>query len=590
MVLIASLVLDSLAAAQGVPAEVFGFTPVAEGNAVLSKATLPDGSHTLTVSNIGSSGLDGVSLAMTGSDGVRIDADFASSGTGADRFEWALEGTPVGGSPTTFSSLSVEAELDPQLGEIWRVVNDMEGSGGSGDYTLRLWDEGTLVYELAGLTKDHEILLSAKPVEFDWAHDTVANEVDNGLGFLGQVTLYGISGPGGGAGSGFPYSGDALITGRNFTGYPDDYCIRGFYKDTGDVTVSGAAQNVLGQWVTGNDAAQVDVLSGKLKVSNLGSSGCDGFSVSGGDSGGGGSGSSTAALSVELEPLNSAGPVSPGAVFDLRADATVQGELHEDFASITVTDGGPGPSVMSFGCDPNMPQTIWFVEYCLDDFAVYSAPAAGQVHGFHSYPDDYCIRGVLAMEDNGDHVLSLELESPVLAIAGATSYTVDAIRLVLPAADGWRVSDKLSLSVEVDGVSELSGLAMDSASTPHKDLGYENHVRHVTLIKQPLSGGGPMGPNTLNGLLLHDAPVSSIAGLFLGFDNNPTPFKKGVLVPVPIAELFILPTDPTGSLDIPFQWPVGIPAGLSTFAQYGVQVPGSPSEVWLSNALELISQ
>jgi hypothetical protein len=110
---------------------------------------------------------------------------------------------------------------------------------------------------------------------------------------------------------------------------------------------------------TDSDGAQV------LKISNLGSSGCDGVSIDNGD--GGGPGQSIDGGSLVLAPLSAGGAVLPGATFSVTIDAFVQGSEHEGFASITATKGADGAmDILEFGCDPNLVNVVWYYQYLLD--------------------------------------------------------------------------------------------------------------------------------------------------------------------------------------------------------------------------------
>lgn len=94
-----------------------------------------------------------------------------------------------------------------------------------------------------------------------------------------------------------------------------------------------------------------------------------------------------------------------------------------------------------------------------------------------------------------------------------------------------------------------------------------------------LSTGGAGGTLTLT-----DGPVSSGTLLFLSLSANPTPFRGGMLVPLPALDTFFLPTDASGAIAIPFPAPA-VPFTL--YAQYALLDPGATFGVGLSNAVSI---
>ncbi len=94
-----------------------------------------------------------------------------------------------------------------------------------------------------------------------------------------------------------------------------------------------------------------------------------------------------------------------------------------------------------------------------------------------------------------------------------------------------------------------------------------------------LAAGAPMSLS-----LVHAAP-SAPALLFLALASTPTPFKGGMLVPVPPLHSMPLSTDGSGEHQIALAaWPSGA-SGLSLYVQYAIQDAGAAKGVALSNAL-----
>lgn len=115
------------------------------------------------------------------------------------------------------------------------------------------------------------------------------------------------------------------------------------------------------------------------------------------------------------------------------------------------------------------------------------------------------------------------------------------------------------------------------------DLGYA----HAGSNGVPrLEGTGTLSVGQPGALTLTDARPSALAVLFVSFNNAPTPFFNGTLVPVPPQLEVSLFTDGAGDLDLPFVWPSGVPTGFDIYQQFGIDDPGALGGVALSNALK----
>ncbi|MHC4845099.1 MAG: cupredoxin domain-containing protein [Planctomycetota bacterium] len=98
-------------------------------------------------------------------------------------------------------------------------------------------------------------------------------------------------------------------------------------------------------------------------------------------------------------------------------------------------------------------------------------------------------------------------------------------------------------------------------------------------------GEGPLSSGSANTLHVEDANPSSPAALFAGFVQGAAPFKGGTLVPVPWILQLGLSTSGAGSITLPFVMPPGL-TGIDLYMQVGVQDPGAPAGIALTNALE----
>ncbi len=108
-------------------------------------------------------------------------------------------------------------------------------------------------------------------------------------------------------------------------------------------------------------------------------------------------------------------------------------------------------------------------------------------------------------------------------------------------------------------------------------------------IQPLLVGTGSLEPLSAGALTISGALASSVGILFIGFSENPAPFKQGFLVPVPFFLDLTLPTF-GGTLPLAFaEWPAGIPAGFQFIFQFAISDPVAPGAVSMTNALRAIT-
>ncbi len=578
------------------PVRIFGIDAASIDNAVLTEGLTPEGKNKLIISNLGSSGCDGFSIDLgEGTDGVELELEEAFPlGAPGATMTGKVYGTVDGGVSQLLGTLSVEQAFDPVHGAVALVSADYSPIGATG-YTFRAFDAATpYLYPAVLDPDDDDIILPFGPKYIYYVEGIDTDEpVYCCLGFFPVFEIVGISGPGGGPDP-IPAcdliellpvgaTGDVVVTRMEL-----------MFGDTGDVSIVHLGQMALGASVTGTDDARVEKQGGKLKISNLGSSGCDGFSVDlGGDHG-----THIQSGSVAVDPPGSGGG-GAGAppTLTVSGQAIVGGELHEDFATITATDNGPGlPASIDFGCDPKMLGTIWYYEGCVAGSVVVTGdPSFGGPYGIDSFFDvshcwEYRTTGG-GHSDPGSTGIAVQFSQPTTFTVGPTAHTIDELRLLAPALDSAQVSDRPGLTFTCEGIPEMFITATTDEPTPYTNKGDKNkgnYVGHVTLIKEPLSGGGPLVLPTAPALLmLRDSPPLSTAVLFIGLTYDPVPFKGGELAPVPVLLQVGLFTNAEGSIDLPYLWPAGIPAGFELFMQSAVADALAPQGVWLSNTLQI---
>lgn len=74
---------------------------------------------------------------------------------------------------------------------------------------------------------------------------------------------------------------------------------------------------------------------------------------------------------------------------------------------------------------------------------------------------------------------------------------------------------------------------------------------------------------------------------FIGLTPNPTPFKGGLLVPVPILTSLSFVTGPGGLIALEVPGGTGLPAPVDVILQCAIADPAGPAGVTLSNALRI---
>lgn len=100
-----------------------------------------------------------------------------------------------------------------------------------------------------------------------------------------------------------------------------------------------------------------------------------------------------------------------------------------------------------------------------------------------------------------------------------------------------------------------------------------------------LVGTGDLLPGSAGTLTLSDSAPSAPALMFIGLSAAPTPFKGGMLVPVPALLKVSVTTSPIGTVPLAWAaWPSGL-SGLSLYFQYAVKDLAAVHGVSLSHAV-----
>lgn len=100
-----------------------------------------------------------------------------------------------------------------------------------------------------------------------------------------------------------------------------------------------------------------------------------------------------------------------------------------------------------------------------------------------------------------------------------------------------------------------------------------------------LVGSGDLTSGSINSVNLSNAAPNAAAGLFIALASTPVPFKGGMLMPFPFFDPLITSTSGTGSFDLPFVMPAGVPAAAELWVQWAMQDAAAVAGVSLSNAV-----
>ncbi len=587
-----SSLMASPAQAQGGPPTIFGVRPQPLGTATLAVETDPTGKKKLKVSNLGSSGCDGFSIAPGGGGSGGIDTlllslEAISPSAGNDATVVTEFFGPVNGGPVqklvTYTS---QSSTDPIEGISWHTTADFSSLGAQ-TLTITGHNFGSQAFKYDDVGSDIGCGTKASA-------GIIYFTADDGTRICSMGSKPVVVKPaivnGGGSGPGVGVSAEVSVYdfSPNCPLIPCDFEITSVemrFTDTEDVSLTGFEQKILGAFATGIDETIVAKSNAVMRVSNLGSSGCDGVSI---DPGGPGVlGEQIAEVLLDINVLSSGLPITPGTIIKTEAELEISGKPMAKPVSWEAECIGPGiPDILRVDCGSSTLPLVWEVEGELSGIAVVSADpttAGFAVDQFFVLLDDIAF----STDTTGAKALSASFTQPTSLYVNGVPHTVDNVRVVIDESDAWRVTHLDRINVQTKDIPEFTIASIPQSSSAFQNLGHLKSNGHVTVLKGPLTGGGTLEQGALGGLMLRDAPPSAPALIFIGLEANPLPFKGGKLVPLPAILQLSLPTSAAGEIDLPFAWPGGIPSAFELVFQYAAQDLQSPEKVWLSNAMRL---
>ncbi|RKY17371.1 MAG: hypothetical protein DRQ55_15970 [Planctomycetota bacterium] len=548
---------------------VFGLDHHAVGQAVLGTS-----GGGLTISNIGSSGKDGVSIDPDGAKFLDFDRQLPDPATlpssthysagyancqGALVFAVRAQPAPGGAgwsyvleqAPSWVQGVRVLA-FDKEGNEV--ASADLPATPGTTLYTLG--DPGTPVSSrIAGFEASETdptvwCTFSEVPVSVTIPGQGPVRAIHNESVFLGtppagaglcQVELTGTSV----AATGFSLSDEAL-------------------------GVFGHAHRA-----EGDAKFQYDYVIDTLNVSNIGSSGQDGVSITPPwqmPAGTPPTFQEVSGLGVEFESFGMPASSGLSVSFD-GGDAGLRGLMFERVGSQIQTSvvGFSGPrSVQVLSGGAVVGQQVLGV----DNIALGQMPPANAE----------LLGSVVTTQTGPSHGVQARFPPGSVFDIGGQILTGDTLRVLALASMGPLYPAGWEMQILAHGIPALTIKAEPVVETPWQDLGF---ALAGSVGEPQLTGHGLPQANSIIAVELDGGRASAFSILFVSFSSTPTPFKGGTLVTVPVGLSVPLTTDPLGELSLSAAWPAGLPVGAPVFWQVGIADGGAPAGAALSNALQM---
>jgi CHRD domain len=547
------------------PVKLFkGSSHVAMGGASL--AIGPTGG--LVVSNIGSSGQDGVECAMwilgTGKDGpwsefsTQGDFDPATMPVGS-----LVTQNAIGAGEKILSTSCVQANAS---GNFTALIDF--APAGSPTYTCNVFDGTTLVASQSGLHSgdvhfgaaaskyklecETSLETSCCPLEvklvLTWKIVKKSAPVDvagmivqgNVLQFVPDVD-----------------PGNVAIAAIRLTGQG----VSSFTIDSEAVGALGHLNTALGNVSLSPPAPGMTGDDG-LKVAGLGSTMQDGVECALGP-----------ADSCDLgwDTIDPGAPV--GAAIRAHATGTIGGVPDQPLGDLTITKTATAYDVsVDFSSIGSSTQTVQVYN---GGSLVTSFPGhSGPVGSMSKWP-----KGLGKLGGILECFISHDPPGTLFVINGST-FVGDELR-VLAEGTSSGIDAKTAFAVTAANIPPLVITSEVSAPSPFTDIGFAlagvNGNPHLV-------GSGTLVGGSLNAFSLDHAAAFAPSIMLVSLASTPVPFKGGFIATIPIALQIPLFTGATGSLSLPFAMPVGLPA-FTFYVQCGIVDGAAIHGVSLSNCV-----
>ncbi|MHC5210541.1 MAG: CHRD domain-containing protein [Planctomycetota bacterium] len=317
---------------------------------------------------------------------------------------------------------------------------------------------------------------------------------------------------------------------------------------------------------------------GNLTVSNIGSSGEDGVSIQvpGAEDIFGCPGETVLLSELQYEEIPMPMPNGAQRSFSFMGDAGFQ-------VTQTLTQIGPGVVSMdvthSIAC-PNLCQ-VWD-----DGSLVLQVSGLGETIGTaNKVPMGVdTLLSVVTFATGPTHGMRNRYATDTMFDLGGQMVVGDELRIL--AEGGAPVDQGPAWTFEVTG-QDVPPITLTGDRTIVSDWADLGNPLAGAAGDPVLKGYGRLVGGELMALELTNAAPSAPCVLFVSFASNPAPFKGGILCTVPPFITLTLATAADGSLQPmpPFPWPPAVPSGATIYHQVGIADAGAPAGVALSNCL-----
>lgn len=183
---------------------------------------------------------------------------------------------------------------------------------------------------------------------------------------------------------------------------------------------------------------------------------------------------------------------------------------------------------------------------------------------------------------------------PLFADAANLNFTPGAASPVIDAGDNTEVLTALDYmgnprQVDVPGVVD-TGIG----TAPLVDMGAVERQSVWVDLGGALAGTngnpslamtGPLTPGSPNAAALSNTAASALCVIFAGFTQVNLPLQGGVLIPAPDFIRFMF-SSPSGTLNLPFNWPTNLPSGFESYYQIWTEDAGAIADYSASNGVQ----
>ena len=300
-------------------------------------------------------------------------------------------------------------------------------------------------------------------------------------------------------------------------------------------------------------------------------------------------------LALPVPILAQGNPISdPATLASILGDQ----EQIEDFEGFSLSGGTstPAPNPLNSSTKPQWGLLSGVSYGSLHNLAVYTGQLLGDdsniLAGVGSANNDVTISFGVPQLAVGFYLVditgNLDYHETITFLNGTTA--LGSVNLTLPKASaqflGWKDTAGItSVRVTSDAFAMVDNVTWGVTATPVAWANLGSGLAGVAGIPS-LSGTGSLVAGSGGSLVLSSARPSAPALLLVSLSGTPVPFKGGTLLAFPPVLTAVLVTSGAGSINLPFNWPAGVPSATSLWFQCLVADAAAVGGVALSNGLK----